>query len=719
MAPLLLCLLLAGPVAADPAVPPSLLADFDADGLTPAVTAVDAQVAPSDRHVTAGRRSLEVTFGVATWPHISLPAGSADTVTDWRPYGAMMLDVFNPEAAPLRLGVRIDDDPTADGTVHCRQTAVDIPPGRPVVVWLALLPNDPGMRGLPPGGGGEVNASLGTRPLDLGHVIAAQLFLSRPPAPRRLYVDNVRLVPGPTFARIVDRFGQYEGGTWPGKVQTEADLQARREQERAELQASPRPGDRDEWGGWLSGPQLEATGWFRTQKWEGKWWLVDPAGRLFWSAGMDCVRPDNNGPIAGREALFASLPALGDPLHAFGGLGSRSVNFYGMNLQRKYGPDWPAPWLEMTRNRLLAWGFNTLGNWCDDRSYRDLRLPFTVPIGTQEGPAFAAGWRSIADCYSDRWAAAAEARIRIVTARWNQDPLCLGYFVDNELSWGGWGGDGRYALPLNALQLGADREVKQAFTRLLQARYADIAALNRAWGTNVASWEALLSQPVAPAGPRSPAAEADLAMLLSDFARRYFGVVGALLRKCAPHQLYLGARFAVAPDEVALAARDHCDVVSYNIYGRAPMIDARAAQIAMLDRPVLIGEFHFGALDRGMFHAGLGPVRDQAARGAEYAAYVGAALSKPWCVGAHWFEYVDQALTGRFDGENYNIGFVSGTDTPYPELVAGATPVNCTLYQRRGGTPDTVVRHSLPPDGSVGRPGSRQGHKGEGPHTGK
>jgi agarase len=45
---------------------------------------------------------------------------------------------------------------------------------------------------------------------------------------------------------------------------------------------------------------------------------------------------------------------------------------------------------------------------------------------------------------------------------------------------------------------------------------------------------------------------------------------------------------------------------------------------------------------------------------------------------------MDQPLTGRwFDGENYNIGFVSITDTPYPEMVAAARRVHGQMYRRR------------------------------------
>ena len=44
---------------------------------------------------------------------------------------------------------------------------------------------------------------------------------------------------------------------------------------------------------------------------------------------------------------------------------------------------------------------------------------------------------------------------------------------------------------------------------------------------------------------------------------------------------------------------------------------------------------------------------------------------------------MDQALTGRTDGENYQIGFVTVADAPYPELVQAARDVAATMYPRR------------------------------------
>jgi hypothetical protein len=127
----------------------------------------------------------------------------------------------------------------------------------------------------------------------------------------------------------------------------------------------------------------------------------------------------------------------------------------------------------------------------------------------------------------------------------------------------------------------------------------------------------------------------------------------------------------------------HCDVVSYNLY-RDDVAGFRLPVEA--DVPLVIGEFHFGALDRGMFHTGLRPVADQAARAEAYRRYVTGALRHPQFVGTHWFQYRDQATTGRaLDGENYQIGFVDICDTPYPETLAACREVGTRMYEARSG----------------------------------
>nr|WP_245825397.1 hypothetical protein [Pseudocolwellia agarivorans] len=62
------------------------------------------------------------------------------------------------------------------------------------------------------------------------------------------------------------------------------------------------------------------------------------------------------------------------------------------------------------------------------------------------------------------------------------------------------------------------------------------------------------------------------------------------------------------------------------------------------------------------------------------------AIDNPYIIGAHWFQYIDSPLTGRaHDGENYNVGFVTITDIPFPHMVSAAKDIHTKLYRRRYG----------------------------------
>ncbi|MDZ7618527.1 MAG: beta-agarase, partial [Patescibacteria group bacterium] len=95
--------------------------------------------------------------------------------------------------------------------------------------------------------------------------------------------------------------------------------------------------------------------------------------------------------------------------------------------------------------------------------------------------------------------------------------------------------------------------------------------------------------------------------------------------------------------------------------------------------------WHFGALDRGKFHASLREVADQAARAEAYETYVQSALENRLVVGVHWHQFSDQATTGRDDGENFQNGFTDVCDTPYCETIDACRRIGYRLYDVRAG----------------------------------
>src|SRR5262249_5798987 len=128
--------------------------------------------------------------------------------------------------------------------------------------------------------------------------------------------------PGP----VVDEFGQWIPESWPGKA---GNLDALKTAWAAEEKALAAPTDMPycRFGGYAS-TQAKATGYFRVEKIEGKWWFVDPDGHLFLSVGADSIGAGASTPIAGREPLFAAQPPTA---------GGRGASFYSWNLQRRYG----------------------------------------------------------------------------------------------------------------------------------------------------------------------------------------------------------------------------------------------------------------------------------------------------------------------------------------------------------------------------------------------
>ena len=537
--------------------------------------------------------------------------------------------------------------------------------------------------------------------IDLSHIVAFQVFLPTPGRQTTLLLDNIRLLPAPALNGLADQYGQFTGADWPGKIHQDADFQKQNAEELQWLAAHPKPPDRDMYGAWRDGPQFTNTGFFRTAfvlngqeaspgsapANQGRWRLVAPSGRLFFSLGVDVIGYGEATGVAGRESLFNWLPGPSDPLQQFSNPGdSRTANFQGMNLCRKYGADWRIWARARVFDRLDSWGFNTIGNWSSSSLFAAHRVPYTVSAGYDNSSLakfFSAGQQMV-DVFDAGFPARMAAGIANTVASWKNDPWCLGYFVENELPWAGWGSGAteQYALPIGVLALSNALPAKAEFARLLQRRYSSVAQLNAAWNTSLASWNDISNHAVTLPSPLTADCVADLGGFLTSFADRYFSIVRTNMKQFAPSQLYLGCRFASRPTEAVIVAAKYCDVVSFNIYNRS--LDPDTWEFtSRLNKPCVIGEFHFGALDRGMFHPGLVQTRDQADRGRAYQEYLRSVLALPAFVGCHWFQYCDEPLTGRFDGENYNIGLVSGTDTPYGELVAAARQIQSEVYTHK------------------------------------
>jgi hypothetical protein len=215
-------------------------------------------------------------------------------------------------------------------------------------------------------------------------------------------------------APLVDEFGQWISGEWPGKVHS-----------REELQAAWKTED-DELAGVRSAPQrrkllapFRSSGFFRAEQAGGRWWFVDPEGQPFFSLGLDCIRMADPTSLEGREKVFAKAPAGAD--------------FYAANVTARYGPENTfAAWRGRQEQRLASWGFNTVANWSDTRLTERAVLPYVanLAVGHRQGR-----WEGFPDAFSPEFEAAASADARAQTARYLRDSKLIGYFIGNEPHW--------------------------------------------------------------------------------------------------------------------------------------------------------------------------------------------------------------------------------------------------------------------------------------------
>ncbi len=165
----------------------------------------------------------------------------------------------------------------------------------------------------------------------------------------------------------------------------------------------------------------------------------------------------------------------------------------------------------------------------------------------------------------------------------------------------------------------------------------------------------------------------------------YFRICREEIDRAAPGRLYLGSRFVGFRQSGMLwrTAARYCDVITVNAYGYSVYNLSTKMFDPGHEKPILLGEFHFGCYDRGMFKPGLAPTSDPEARSHAFTRYVEGCLNHPLFVGCHWFQYRDQPLLGRGDGEAYQIGFVDVCDRPYPQLCRAARLFGSTMYEKR------------------------------------
>ncbi|MBU2880832.1 beta-galactosidase [Psychrosphaera sp. B3R10] len=714
-------------------------------------------------------RQLKLNNALATLSHINhsqaakiefLSAHNHESMVEfvptekwnWSKFNAfgVALDISNSENSSVHLYVTVKD---SHGSRHNRSFVVPANSSDKYVMELAGidLNIETGIRSNPFSWQDKYKPIIwryGSKNIDLTDVASISFKVIGVPENKILHFDNVELVEPKQIDQdylvgLVDKYGQSTKIEFANKVSTDVELVKKSQQEIERLNKAANF-DRSKFNGWKSGPKLPATGFYRVDKYQGKWTLVDPQGYLFYSNGIANVRMANTTTITGydfdpthikprdpgdltpedsiglntapakawptrkrtsdlRANMFTWLPEYDSTLGQYFGYRrevhsgviekGETFSFYQANLSRKYQmkdmDKVERTWRETTIKRMQNWGFTSFGNWIDPSFYDMAEYPYFANgwiIGdfktVSSGNDY---WSPLPDPFDPKFKTRAFITVEQIAKEVKNSPWCVGVFIDNEKSWGQMGSHkSQYGIPLSALALNSNNSPSKAhFSRLMKQQYNTIEGLNQSWQTNFESWSEFDSG--VELQTLTDNIVADLSTMLYEFGRQYFVIVNQAMEQYMPNHLYMGVRFAdwgMTP-ELRQAAAEIADVVSYNYY-KEVINDDFWQFLAEVDKPTIIGEFHNGSLDSGLLNPGLIHASDQKDRGKKYAEYVNSAIDNPYFVGTHWFQYIDSPLTGRaLDGENYNVGFVSVTDIPYQPLVDAASEVNRNLYQRR------------------------------------
>ncbi len=570
------------------------------------------------------------------------PSGSFGLPADWSPYEYLILDIEASSPQRFNLGLYTGHGYTEITVLPFQNVRITMP----IPLHFYRKPNTEGSemaalysRSLETGWFNVWGVKTG--PLDKvdSVVFRMEVPLDNPTIKIRSIALSKKRVVGRAIAPtiLVDKFGQWIPDRQPGDVRDLNHLRKRWIEDDSLLQVQKSMLERDKYGGY---PQkiVKASGFFRKEKIDGKWWLVDPLGHLFLATGINGVSPGDFTRTKNREYIFEKIPPQEFIRKTKSEAPQISLGLW--NQYRHYGKEWKEQWKSQAVRRMKAWGFNAI-NWSvpylnDTVVYAKFLYGWGIEEGIMGFP----------DVYSEAFEDKADEVARTQCAPLKDDPWMLGYFLGNEPVF-----PGEESLVVDAFLKGPETKTRKALVKFLEEG-------------------------------DTPGRRVEF---IHEAYRHFLDVAIKAIRRYDPNHLILGMRYGnlnISDDVIKMAST--FDVFSFNRYTYTLPVDKLDHIYELLDMPILVGEFHFGVPGRGLA-AGLSQVANQHERGVAYRNYVENAFAHPAVVATFWYRWRDQPVTGRNDGENYNIGIVDVTDLMYRNLIKSVMETHQRVYSVHAG----------------------------------
>lgn len=386
--------------------------------------------------------------------------------------------------------------------------------------------------------------------------------------------------------------------------------------------------------------KTKATGFFYTKLIDGRWWVVDPEGYL------NICRAVNNIQQGKGSASIAAATA-------------------------KYKSD-SRTWMTKTMEYLNEIGFYGAGSWSENEAIitnpRQASNPMAYTIILNWMSGYGRG-RTVQlsghmgypnNCifvFEKGFADYCEKKAKELAVNKNDKNL-FGYFTDNELPFK----DNSLIGYLNLAKENPNNENYLAAKKWLSDNnYTEADALNN----NVQK------------------------RFLGYVGETYFSIVHKALKKYDPNHMNLGPRVdkedARANEYFMKAIGPYVDILAINYYREWTPNSAFMTNWGKnLNKPFMVTEFYTKGEDSGLANtSGAGwIVKTQLERGFEYQNYTLALLESKYCVGWHWFKYMDNdpAMPGEPSNIDGNKGIVKINYEPYVPMAEQMKELNLKVY---------------------------------------
>jgi hypothetical protein len=386
------------------------------------------------------------------------------------------------------------------------------------------------------------------------------------------------------------------------------------------------------------GTKLNATGFFRTEKINNRWWVIDPDGYPNFQRVVNGLRQNNS--ERNKAAMLSTF-------------GTEDV------------------WMQKSLVGLKSFGFNGIGSWSEteliaaENNRSKTKFSYTVILnfmsnyGKKRGGTYQLAGNT---GYPNQCIFVFEQQFQDFCYKYANEALLykddknlIGYFSDNELPFGMNNLDG-YLTIINEDDAG--KQFAQNWLKTKGITKDQITDVHRAEFAGIV-------------------------------AEKYYSVVAKALKQADPNHLYLGSRLhggAKNIESILRAAGKYCDIVSINYYGSwTPKQELMKKWGEWAGKPFMITEFYTKGMDSGMANTtGAGfTVRTQLDRGCAYQHFCLGLLQSPSCVGWHWFKYQDNDPTAKgVDPSNIdsNKGIVNNDYEWYKPLVEKMKQLNEQIY---------------------------------------